>query len=76
MSWNYRIVKTIDDSGDVYLGIHEVYYEKDNKTPYARSVDAIAVWGSDIGDLKTVLRQMKRALASKILTDEDFPSHE
>ena len=28
MSWNYRIVKYLDDKG---FGLHEVYYDKDGE---------------------------------------------
>ncbi len=29
MSWNHRIVRKVRDNGDVYYGIHEVYYDCD-----------------------------------------------
>lgn len=67
MSWNYRVVKYVDISGDISYMIHEVYYDKDGKID-GWSADGISPYGSTLEELESCLMLMKDALEKEALT--------
>ena len=72
MSWNYRVL-VHQCKDEVYLQIHEVYYDKNNN-PDGYSEKGI-VAGDDISSLRWTLNEMQKCLNSPILwAGEKFPS--
>lgn len=71
MSWNYRIMKHVGRSpnNEEYLGMHEVYYDKDGK-PNGYSSEPSFI-GENLDELKWVLERMGEAVAKPILTEAD-----
>lgn len=72
--WNTRIIrehviyhfKNGDVSDEYCFGVHEVYYDKENK-PAAWSKEAIRVWFYEPEDLVDVLRQINDATQRTVL---------
>lgn len=58
MTWNYRVVKYLDGSG---YGLHEVYYDKENK-PWAMTTDPIPFSTDSDEGPETVIKALKMAL--------------
>lgn len=72
MSWNHRILAH-DTDGEIYLQIHEVYYDKEG-VPDGYTMNAIAVSGEDLDSIKWTLDKMKECLEKPILWAGDkFP---
>lgn len=72
MSWNYRVLAHIGHM-EVYLQIHEVYYDKDG-TPDGYTANPITVGGDNLKELSWVLSQMRDCLDKPILYEGDrFP---
>ena len=72
MSWNHRVLAH-QCKDEVYLQIHEVYYDKNNN-PDGYSEKGI-VAGDDISSLRWTLNEMQKCLNSPILwAGEKFPS--
>ena len=72
MSWNHRIIQT-EHKGEVYLNIHEVYYDK-NGVPNGYTANPISVSGETLEDLEWVLNKIKECLSKPILLGgEKFP---
>lgn len=75
MTWNHRVIRkiqkreTTDD--DVYLGIHEVFYDE-NGVPNMVTVDAVEVGGDDLKGLAQTLEWMRKSLSQPILDYTDF----
>lgn len=69
MTWNHRVIRQVCD-GEVFLGIHEVYY--DNGVPDMCTEDTVGVCGESLGELKQTLRWMQKALGEPILEMSDF----
>lgn len=64
-SWNYRVMKQEIMDGDVYLQIHEVFYDKVGRKSW--SVNGVTVAGETIEELRDILNKMLKSLDSKIL---------
>jgi len=72
MSWNYRVMAH-DYDGEIYLEIHEVYYNS-KKVPDSYTFNSVGVGGENIKELEWVLQRMKEALNKPILwAGEKFP---
>lgn len=70
MHWNYRVVKTPTDTCESY-GIHEVYYDADDRPVYytENPVPCFA-WSHE--SLGAEIERFRTALSKPILTPEDF----
>ena len=71
MTWNYRVIKKAY-MGETSLGIHEVYYDDDDK-PEMVTVEAVGAVGDDLKDLTCELMHMLAALDKPVLNYEDIP---
>ena len=70
--WNYRVLAH-EEEGEIFLAIHEVYYNEKGK-PERYSQECAIVIGSDIKDLKWQLNKMLLYLDKPILlAGENFP---
>ena len=70
-SWNHRILAT-EHNGELYLQIHEVYYEGDK--PISHTKDPKSVTGESVYEVKWTLDKMEECLEKPILWgDERFP---
>jgi len=75
--WNHRIVKRkekgLDGKDEWFYGIHEVYYDENDK-PYMLTKEPIDITGETEEDLKLGYKQMERAFDLPVLDyDDDFP---
>jgi hypothetical protein len=64
MTWNHRIVSTIDETGSEYLELVEVFYDSDGH-PYAYGRATIG--GEDVDGLYTQVEWFKKSLDLPIL---------
>jgi len=72
MSWNHRILAH-DTDGEIYLQIHEVYYNKKG-IPDGYTANAISVSGDDLESITWTLDKMKECLEKPIIwADDKFP---
>ena len=69
MSWNYRVMSL---DGGTSFGIHEVYYDPDNK-PKVYTLNSVRPHGESLEELKLDLSRMLKAAEKPILTPQDFP---
>ena len=72
MSWNHRVLAH-KDGDEVWISIHEVYYDK-NGTPESYTANGVSVGGNSIKDLSWTLDKMKECLNKPILSAENFPN--
>jgi hypothetical protein len=64
MMWNHRIVSTVDEMGNEYFELSEVYYDRDGH-PYAYG-DAM-IGGDYVEDLHEQVEFFKKSLELPIL---------
>ncbi len=74
MSWNHRVLAHKNETSDeVYLQIHEVYYNKKG-VPDSYTTLAISIGASSLKEIKWTLNRMKECLKKPILwAGKDFP---
>jgi len=65
MSWNYRVLKSVDGDDD-WFQLHEIYYDKDNNVNGWVKAGA-TVHGNSIDDLRDTLSKMLEALDKEAL---------
>lgn len=71
MSWNHRVIAH-EHNGDVWFGIHEVYYKDGEPVSYTES--SVGIVGDSIKDLVWTLSRMTESLQKDILcADNKFP---
>lgn len=68
MTWNYRVVKKTYPSGDVFYGVHEVFYDADNSV-FAFTDRPVPAQSETIAGLKKYLRLMLASLDKPVLVD-------
>ena len=66
MTWNYRVIKSIDQTGEVNFGIHEVYYDENN-IPHSCTAEPIVLTAESIEDLKADLELINKAFSKPVL---------
>lgn len=73
MGWNYRILAH-EHNGEVYLQIHEVYYNENN-IPDSYTEKAVPVGGEDLKSITWTLNKMLECRTKPILwAGEKFPN--
>lgn len=77
LHWNYRVVRHTDvvpnGASSTYLGIHEVYSDKDDDDKVGGpTVDPVPLIGDDLEGLKWTLTKMMEALEKPILEEESM----
>lgn len=73
MSWNHRILAYEETNGEIYLAIHEVYYDKKGKAN-GYTENPISVHSDSVKGMRWVLNKMKEATSKPILwSGEKFP---
>jgi hypothetical protein len=73
MAWNHRVLAFKQDDGDLYLRIHEVYYD-DNKQPNGYTANPVSLGCEDLSGLSWTLNKMKECLKKPVLwSGSDFP---
>lgn len=74
MNWNHRLLAHQSPNGEVYLHIHEVYYDENGK-PNGYTEDPVSVGGETVREITWVLNRMKECRKKPILwAGEKFPS--
>lgn len=72
MSWNYRVIERARrGSDDSSFGIHEVYYDEQNRVT-AWSENPIAVTAESAEDLAEEMDLMREALAKPVLNEAEL----
>ena len=69
MMWNHRIVSTVDDMGNEYFELSEVFYDNDG-LPYAYGYARVG--SEDVEGLHEQVEFFKKSLALPILK---YPEH-
>lgn len=70
MSWNYRVIRHVDqNTEEVWHAIHEVYYDETN-TATSHTADAVYPQGETMDELREALTMYVIALDLPVL-DED-----
>lgn len=73
MGWNHRILAH-EDNNDIFLQVHEVYYDNDGK-PEGYTEKAVGVSGDSLKSITWTLNKMKECRKKPILWAGDkFPS--
>ncbi len=72
MSWNHRILAH-KDGDEMYLQIHEVYYDKDGK-PDSHTANGVSVGAESLEGINWVLEKMKECANKPILLVDGFPN--
>ena len=67
MSWNYRVIRSVDPNGNEFHAIHEVYYG-DGVEPEGWTATPVAPCGDDLNEVRSTLQHMHRALDEPVLT--------
>lgn len=71
-TWNYRVMKFVDEDGEPYCQIHEVYYDKEGH-PNGYTENPVSVFSTEgIDGLDWVLGKMTEALKKAVLEESDF----
>jgi hypothetical protein len=71
MSWNYRVVMTVEDGEKTYA-IHEVFYDEKG-VPEGWSADPCKPFGESPQELRDDLMHMWRAFDKPVLTEAHTP---
>ena len=75
MTWDYRIVRRIHDTGEIFYGIHEVHYDKDQTPVNLTENPQPVVSDEGIEGVRWHLEHMLEALGKPVLDyDKDFPA--
>jgi hypothetical protein len=65
MNWNHRLIDmSVENDGEHWLEIKEVFYEGERPTGYA----SVLIGGEDAGEVKETLIRMLIALEKPVLT--------
>lgn len=71
-TWNYRVMKFVDDEGETYHQIHEVYYDKDGDLK-GYTKNPVSLFSSDgVDGLRTSIEKIAAALKKPVLESSDF----
>lgn len=65
MSWNHRVLAH-EHNKEIYLMIHEVYYNDDLK-PIGYTERAVGIGGEDLKSIRWTLKHMRKCLEKPIL---------
>lgn len=72
-TWNHRVMADELIGGEVYLEIHEVYYDENN-VPYTYTEKPISIGSEDVSGLTWTINRMQACLKKPILWKGDkFP---
>lgn len=75
LTYEHRLVKRTvvfpDDSKDSYLGVYDLFYNKDKKLVFVRE-DPIGICGSDMGDIIELLDQVQECITKPILDFDEI----
>jgi len=74
MSWNFRIIRHIDN-GSAWLAIHEVFYDKDDN-PDSCTQNPVRAVGEDKSEIKWYLDKMHEALEKPVIDYKYFTDKE
>lgn len=72
MYWNHRVMRTVDDQGDVTYGIHEVYYNAKDE-PEGWTQDPVPLMADTEEDLRDLHEIMSMAFTKSPLDKKGNP---
>lgn len=70
-NWNHRVVKIEQTNGEIYYGIHEVYYDDDNKVN-SWTENPVRVQEESIEELRITLERMLKSLDKDIIDEKEM----
>lgn len=70
MTWNYRVLKFVDETGEVYFAIHEVFYQDLKPVSYGHSPALIL--SENVDGLKWSLNKMAEATLKPVIDSSDL----
>ena len=70
-TWNYRIIRKIDNDGTYFFEIHECHYQNGELTTWDET--PAAAYGEDPDELQADLQMMLEAFPRGVLNEEDLP---
>jgi len=74
MSWNYRVIKITEESGEESYGIHEVYYDSSGR-PHMYSEQPCPLYSETLEGLEKEISRFEGALGRPVLTPDDFKTN-
>lgn len=70
MAWNHRVIKKTDSEGEIYFGIHEVYFKDDDENNInSWSAEPRGILEYSLEDLRVTLERMLKSLDKGILDE-------
>jgi hypothetical protein len=70
MTWNYRVLRTADESGEPVYRIHEVYYDDDGSID-GWTVEPVQPLGESLSELREDIRYFLAAFRSPVLEEAE-----
>ena len=68
IGWNHRLIKCVDDFGDVYYQFAEVYYDEEGK-PF--SYTTICTSSTTVEGLRQIVEGLLQAMAEPVLDEKE-----
>lgn len=72
MYWNHRIVRRTLESGDVVYGVHEAYYDDNDKVAMI-TAEPVRLDSETLNDLKRTWAMLMEAFAAPVLDFDQIP---
>jgi hypothetical protein len=68
-TWNHRLIKCVDDFGDVYYQFAEVYYDEENKP---HSYTSVCMVSETVEGMQQIANRLLVATTQPVLDEKDF----
>ena len=69
IGWNHRLIKCVDDFGDVYYQFAEVYYDEEEK-PF--SYTSVCMVSETVEGMQQIANRLLKATTQPVLDEKDF----
>ena len=71
MTWNHRVIRRVNEQGEEYYAIHEVYYNEDNE-PHMVTEEAVSPFGETLEELEQDMEWFIKAMRHPVLNYEEI----
>ena len=69
IGWNHRLIKCVDDFGDVYYQFAEVYYDEEEKPI---SYTTVCMVSETVEGMQQIANRLLKATTQPVLDEKDF----
>ena len=69
IGWNHRLIKCVDNFGDVYYQFAEVYYDEEEK-PF--SYTSVCMVSETVEGMQQIANRLLKATTQPVLDEKDF----